>query len=62
MILDQVLEMAIEDLKNSDIPEANLNAKVLLANVLKCRREELVVRYNQELEADKQKEYFSRDR
>ena len=62
MILSQILEKAIANLKNSNIPEANLNAKVLLANVLKCRGEELVVRYNQELEEDKQKEYFSRDR
>ncbi len=58
MFLNQILEKGIADLKHSNIPEANLNAKLLLANVLKCKKEELVIRFNEEIEASKQNEFF----
>ena len=62
MVVKEILNLGEMQLKDKNVPEANLNAKVLLASVLECRKEELIIKFDEEIEADKQNEYFSRNR
>lgn len=51
MKIKELLKTSIEDLKNIDIDDANLKAKILLAEVLGKEKEYLLIHDNDELEA-----------
>lgn len=58
MVVKEILNLGIKQLKSSNVPEASLNAKVLLSSILECKKEELVVRSDEEIETEKQNEYY----
>lgn len=51
MKIKELLKTSIEDLKNIDIDDANLKAKILLAEVLGKEKEYLLIHDNDELDA-----------
>ena len=51
MKIKELLKTSIEDLKNTDIDDANLKAKILLAEVLGKEKEYLLTHDNDELDA-----------
>lgn len=51
MKIKELLKTSIEDLKNTDIDDANLKAKILLAEVLGKEKEYLLIHDNDELDA-----------
>ena len=42
MRIKEILYIGIEELKRAEIEEASLISKILLANILECKREELI--------------------
>lgn len=59
MIIKEALTKGINILKENNIDEVSLTAKVYLANVLKIKKEELIIYYDKEIEKDLEEKFFS---
>lgn len=58
MIIKDVLNNGIQALEKGNINEASLNARLLLAYILKCRKEDLIIYGDKEIDKEKQKEFY----
>ena len=50
MTISEAIQKAKKELTENNIEEAGLNAKILLAHILSCKKEELTIKNNQDLE------------
>lgn len=57
MLIQEALKQAISQLHKADIEESSLKARLLLANIVGCRKEQLIIRENERLEEEKEKSY-----
>ncbi len=59
MKVQEALNIGKESLKKNNIEDASLITRVLLASILMCSREKLVIEYNKELKKEDEKEFFN---
>ena len=60
MTIEENLKNAIKQLKENNIEDATLKARLLLCNIMKVSKEYLVINSNKELDNIKQKEYLKK--
>lgn len=58
MKVQEALNIGKENLKKNNIEDASLITRILLASILMCSREKLVIEYNEELKKEDEKEFF----
>ena len=59
MKIEEVLKSGTERLKTATIEEPTLKARILLAHILKVSKEKLIIILDEEIDKEKQKEFFS---
>lgn len=59
MTVKEILNKGIKDLKEMNIDEASFLARMLLCDVLKCRKEELIIRLEYEIKEGKRLEFLN---
>lgn len=59
MIIKEALSKGINILKKNNIEESSLTAKVYLANILKVRKEELIIYSENEIEKELEEKFFN---
>ena len=62
MKIKEILVKARNELKEKHIEDDGLIAKILLAHILSCRKEELIINSDKEIEIQIQEKYFKRYR
>ena len=62
MTINEILKQSIKELKEAKIEEASLIAKILLTDILKIKKEELVIKSEEEISIQKQEQYLRRNR
>lgn len=58
MTISEAIQKAKKELTENNTEEAGLNAKILLAHILSCKKEELTIKNNQYLEKTQENQYF----
>lgn len=58
MTIENVLQNAKKELIKNNIDDPGLNAKMLLAHILMCKKEDLIIKMNENLEKDQENQYF----
>lgn len=62
MTIQETLNKARKILKENKIEDAGIITKILLSHILLCKKEELIINNNKEIEETKEKEFFERNR
>ena len=61
MKLQEALIKSVKILKENNISEASLNARLLLANSLSLKKEELAINSDMEIPKEKEEKFFERN-
>lgn len=59
MTIKEILSIGISELKEKDIEDSSLKARILLSHIIKCKKEELIIKLEKEINEKKQKEFIA---
>ncbi len=62
MTIQEILTKATQILNEHKIEEARLTAKLLLSYILKCKKEDLIIRFIEEINEKSEQEFLNRNR
>lgn len=62
MNVKEMLKQGIDILKKEDVAEGVLQAKIFLAYILECKKEELIIKEKEEVRKELENKFFKRNR